>query len=129
MDKKSHILQLIPEQGFLPLFFYKDTEVSIEVLRALYRAGIRVSAARDDPVKCAALSQPSPGPVPDSRHVPPRSICFGADFQQIDPSLGTDLVDCRYCLAGDLFKHSPVPLRICVLQLAGRRDGRRAQSL
>jgi 2-dehydro-3-deoxyphosphogluconate aldolase / (4S)-4-hydroxy-2-oxoglutarate aldolase len=41
MDKKSHILQLIPEQGFLPLFFYKDTEVSIEVLRALYRAGIR----------------------------------------------------------------------------------------
>jgi 2-dehydro-3-deoxyphosphogluconate aldolase/(4S)-4-hydroxy-2-oxoglutarate aldolase len=34
-------LRLIPEQGVLPLFFYKDTEVSIEVLKALYSAGIR----------------------------------------------------------------------------------------
>src|SRR5215216_4744681 len=41
MDKKSEILRLIPEQGVLPLFFYKDTEVSIEVLKALYSAGIR----------------------------------------------------------------------------------------
>jgi 2-dehydro-3-deoxyphosphogluconate aldolase/(4S)-4-hydroxy-2-oxoglutarate aldolase len=41
MDKKSEILKLIPEQGVLPLYFYKDTEVSIEVLRALYNAGIR----------------------------------------------------------------------------------------
>ena len=41
MDKKSEILKLIPEQGVLPLFFYKDTEVSIEVLKALYSAGIR----------------------------------------------------------------------------------------
>ncbi|HEX6333120.1 MAG TPA: bifunctional 4-hydroxy-2-oxoglutarate aldolase/2-dehydro-3-deoxy-phosphogluconate aldolase [Flavisolibacter sp.] len=39
--KKQEILQLIPAQGVLPLFFYKDTAVSIEVLRALYRAGIR----------------------------------------------------------------------------------------
>ncbi|HEY9343267.1 MAG TPA: bifunctional 4-hydroxy-2-oxoglutarate aldolase/2-dehydro-3-deoxy-phosphogluconate aldolase [Hanamia sp.] len=41
MDKKNKLLQLIPEQGILPLYFYKDTEVSLEVLRALYRAGIR----------------------------------------------------------------------------------------
>jgi 2-dehydro-3-deoxyphosphogluconate aldolase/(4S)-4-hydroxy-2-oxoglutarate aldolase len=41
MDKKSEILKLIPEQGVLPLFFYKDTQVSIEVLKALYSAGIR----------------------------------------------------------------------------------------
>ena len=41
MDKKSEILKLIPEQGVLPLFFYKDTRVSIEVLKALYSAGIR----------------------------------------------------------------------------------------
>jgi 2-dehydro-3-deoxyphosphogluconate aldolase/(4S)-4-hydroxy-2-oxoglutarate aldolase len=41
MDKKNNLLQLIPEQGILPLYFYKDTEVSLEVLRALYRAGIR----------------------------------------------------------------------------------------
>ena len=41
MDKRSEILKLIPEQGVLPLFFYKDTQVSIEVLKALYSAGIR----------------------------------------------------------------------------------------
>jgi 2-dehydro-3-deoxyphosphogluconate aldolase / (4S)-4-hydroxy-2-oxoglutarate aldolase len=41
MDKKAEILKLIPEQGVLPLYFYKDTDVSIEVLRALYKAGIR----------------------------------------------------------------------------------------
>jgi 2-dehydro-3-deoxyphosphogluconate aldolase/(4S)-4-hydroxy-2-oxoglutarate aldolase len=41
MDKKSELLQLIPQQGILPLYFYKDTEVSLQVLRALYKAGIR----------------------------------------------------------------------------------------
>ena len=38
---KNELLKLIPAQGILPLYFYKDTEVSLEVLRALYRAGIR----------------------------------------------------------------------------------------
>lgn len=41
MDKKQEILKLIPEQGVLPLFFYKDPEVSIAVLKTLYEAGIR----------------------------------------------------------------------------------------
>jgi 2-dehydro-3-deoxyphosphogluconate aldolase/(4S)-4-hydroxy-2-oxoglutarate aldolase len=41
MNKKDKLLQLIPEQGILPLYFYKDTDVSLEVLKALYRAGIR----------------------------------------------------------------------------------------
>jgi 2-dehydro-3-deoxyphosphogluconate aldolase / (4S)-4-hydroxy-2-oxoglutarate aldolase len=41
MDQKATLLKLIPEQGILPLYFYKDAEVSLEVLKALYRAGIR----------------------------------------------------------------------------------------
>ena len=41
MDKKSELLRLIPEQGVLPLYFYKDTDVSIGVLKALFNAGIR----------------------------------------------------------------------------------------
>jgi 2-dehydro-3-deoxyphosphogluconate aldolase/(4S)-4-hydroxy-2-oxoglutarate aldolase len=41
MDKRSKLLQLIAQLGILRVFFYKDTEVSIEVLKALYRAGIR----------------------------------------------------------------------------------------
>jgi 2-dehydro-3-deoxyphosphogluconate aldolase/(4S)-4-hydroxy-2-oxoglutarate aldolase len=41
MEKKDAILALVPQQGILPLYFYKDTRVSIEVLKALYSAGIR----------------------------------------------------------------------------------------
>ncbi|HEY5370915.1 MAG TPA: bifunctional 4-hydroxy-2-oxoglutarate aldolase/2-dehydro-3-deoxy-phosphogluconate aldolase [Hanamia sp.] len=41
MNKKADLLRLIPEQGILPLYFYKDTEVSLQVLRALYNSGIR----------------------------------------------------------------------------------------
>ena len=29
------------KQGLLPLYFYKDTQVSLQVLRALYNTGIR----------------------------------------------------------------------------------------
>ncbi|MFC4874185.1 bifunctional 4-hydroxy-2-oxoglutarate aldolase/2-dehydro-3-deoxy-phosphogluconate aldolase [Negadavirga shengliensis] len=42
MEKKEDILKRIPEQGILPLYFDKSEEVSIEVLRALYDAGIRM---------------------------------------------------------------------------------------
>jgi len=41
MDKKTEIVGLVQQQGLLPLFFYKDAEVSVEVLRALYNAGVR----------------------------------------------------------------------------------------
>ncbi|MEO8721585.1 MAG: bifunctional 4-hydroxy-2-oxoglutarate aldolase/2-dehydro-3-deoxy-phosphogluconate aldolase [Ginsengibacter sp.] len=41
MNKKSDLLKLIPEQGVLPLYFYKDPDVSLQVLKALYNAGIR----------------------------------------------------------------------------------------
>src|SRR4028119_572653 len=41
MDKKAQILELVPRQGVLPLFFHKDAEVSVEVMKALYECGIR----------------------------------------------------------------------------------------
>jgi 2-dehydro-3-deoxyphosphogluconate aldolase/(4S)-4-hydroxy-2-oxoglutarate aldolase len=41
MSKKAELLKLIPEQGILPLYFNKDEETSIELLKALYSAGIR----------------------------------------------------------------------------------------
>ncbi len=41
MSKKNEILQAIKEQGILPLYFYKDTEVTINVLKALYKAGVK----------------------------------------------------------------------------------------
>jgi 2-dehydro-3-deoxyphosphogluconate aldolase/(4S)-4-hydroxy-2-oxoglutarate aldolase len=41
MDNKAAILNLIPEQGILPLYFNKDEDVSVNVLHALYAAGIK----------------------------------------------------------------------------------------
>ena len=41
MKDKSALLKLIPDQGILPLYFYKDAVVSVEVLKVLYAAGIR----------------------------------------------------------------------------------------
>ncbi len=41
MDTKNELLKLVAEQGVLLIYFYKDTYVRIEVLKALYSAGIR----------------------------------------------------------------------------------------
>jgi len=41
MLKKDELLSLIPQQGMLPLYFHKDTDTSIGLLKALYSAGIR----------------------------------------------------------------------------------------
>lgn len=41
MDKKAAILNLIQQQGMLPLYFNKDEAVSVAILHALYAAGIR----------------------------------------------------------------------------------------
>jgi 2-dehydro-3-deoxyphosphogluconate aldolase / (4S)-4-hydroxy-2-oxoglutarate aldolase len=41
MPDKNIVLQTIVDQSVLPLFFYQDPEVSLEIVRTLYRAGIR----------------------------------------------------------------------------------------
>lgn len=41
MNNKTEILNLISSQGMLPLFFYEDTEVTLNVLRSLYKAGVK----------------------------------------------------------------------------------------
>jgi 2-dehydro-3-deoxyphosphogluconate aldolase / (4S)-4-hydroxy-2-oxoglutarate aldolase len=42
MNKQNDIQQLIISQGLLPLFYHHEADVSIDVLRNLYAAGIRV---------------------------------------------------------------------------------------
>ena len=42
MDKKKKALNLIIEQGILPLYFHPNADVSAQILKAMYRAGIRV---------------------------------------------------------------------------------------
>ncbi len=41
MNKADHSLALLIQQGVLPLYFHPDPEVSLEVLKSLYAAGIR----------------------------------------------------------------------------------------
>ncbi|HEX4374688.1 MAG TPA: bifunctional 4-hydroxy-2-oxoglutarate aldolase/2-dehydro-3-deoxy-phosphogluconate aldolase, partial [Puia sp.] len=43
MNKKEEIKDLVIQQGLLPLYYNDSTEVSIEILRALYKAGIRIT--------------------------------------------------------------------------------------
>jgi len=42
MDRKKNTLNQIIEQGILPLYFHPDADVSVQILKALYNAGIRV---------------------------------------------------------------------------------------
>ena len=37
-----NIISIIKEQGLLPLYFHPDKEISLNILRALYNAGVRV---------------------------------------------------------------------------------------
>ncbi|MVN92068.1 bifunctional 4-hydroxy-2-oxoglutarate aldolase/2-dehydro-3-deoxy-phosphogluconate aldolase [Mucilaginibacter aquatilis] len=42
MKIKQQVLDSIITQGMLPLFFYADADVSVEITRTLYKAGVRV---------------------------------------------------------------------------------------
>jgi 2-dehydro-3-deoxyphosphogluconate aldolase/(4S)-4-hydroxy-2-oxoglutarate aldolase len=42
MKTKDESLNAIIQQGVLPLFYYNDIDVSMQVIRSLYKAGIRV---------------------------------------------------------------------------------------
>jgi len=42
MKEKQAVLDSIIRQGMLPLFFYEDAEVSLQIVRTLYKAGVRV---------------------------------------------------------------------------------------
>src|SRR5688500_3541836 len=42
MDKKELVLKSLLGQGMLPLFYHNDPQVSLEIVRTLYRAGVRV---------------------------------------------------------------------------------------
>jgi 2-dehydro-3-deoxyphosphogluconate aldolase/(4S)-4-hydroxy-2-oxoglutarate aldolase len=42
MKNKEAAIKVITDQGLLPLFYYEDPQVSLEIIRTLYRAGIRV---------------------------------------------------------------------------------------
>ena len=42
MYNTQQIIDAITKQGMLPLYFNADQHVSVEILRALYKAGVRI---------------------------------------------------------------------------------------
>lgn len=42
MNRKQMILDLVIEQGMLPIFYHPEADVSVQILKALYKAGSRV---------------------------------------------------------------------------------------
>lgn len=42
MKTKESSLKAITDQGILPLFYFEDAQVSLDIIRTLYQAGIRV---------------------------------------------------------------------------------------
>ena len=42
MDKKEEVINMIVRQGVLPLFYHADPDISVQILQAMYRAGIKV---------------------------------------------------------------------------------------
>jgi len=42
MDKRDAILVMLKQQGLMPLYFHADETVSIDVMNALYKAGVRL---------------------------------------------------------------------------------------
>lgn len=42
IKNKETTVQAIQQQGLLPLFYYEDPQISLEIIRALYKGGVRV---------------------------------------------------------------------------------------
>jgi len=42
IKNKETTIQAIQQQGLLPLFYYEDAQVSLEIIKALYKGGVRV---------------------------------------------------------------------------------------
>jgi len=42
MKTKAEAIKAITDQGLLPLFYYEDAQVSLDIIRALYKGGVRV---------------------------------------------------------------------------------------
>jgi 2-dehydro-3-deoxyphosphogluconate aldolase/(4S)-4-hydroxy-2-oxoglutarate aldolase len=104
MPKQETILKAIIRQGVLPLYFHPDAAVSIQVMRSLYEAGIRVieytnrgKAALDNLEKLKAAARKDcrgmllgMGTVTDGKTAE-RALQAGADFL-ISPGFAKDVL-------------------------------------
>ena len=41
MKTENEMIELVKSTGFLPLFYHQDPEISVDIIKALYTAGVR----------------------------------------------------------------------------------------
>lgn len=113
MSKTQKITDAIVAQGILPLYFNSSEEVSLEVLKAIYRAGIRATeytnrgdAALANFKKMVALRNAEMpdlllgvGTIKNMQHAKDY-MAAGADFL-VSPGYVPDVA--AYCVANDIF--------------------------
>ena len=108
MDKRSEIIQILNIQGLMPLFFNADIEISGNVLKALYTAGVRIVEYTNRGPEALAnfkiLKSLAENEMPDlflgigtikNNHQANLFIDAGADFL-ISPALAEDVFDAAY---------------------------------
>ena len=105
MDKQKKIVQLLNQQGLMPLFFDADSSKSIAVMEALYNGGVRLIeytnrgaealnnfvAMRKNAIKNYPDLFLGAGTIKDA-HTAQQFIEAGADFL-ISPALAMDVYD------------------------------------
>ncbi|HPG09994.1 MAG TPA: bifunctional 4-hydroxy-2-oxoglutarate aldolase/2-dehydro-3-deoxy-phosphogluconate aldolase [Chitinophagaceae bacterium] len=131
MSKTQQITESIIAQGILPLYFNSSEEVSLDVLKAIYRAGIKAveytnrgDAALDNFKKMAALRNAEMpgmllgvGTIKNMEHAK-NYMAAGADFL-VSPGFVPDVA--AHCVTNDIF-YAPgcmTPTEIIAAENAG----------
>ncbi len=131
MDRQASIIASIQQQGILPLFYHSDKQVCVEVVKALYAAGVRVieftnrgEAAYEN---FTALVQLKKKELPDlllavgtirTGEQANRFINAGADFL-ISPVFDADVCDAAYLQKVLWIPGCMTPTEIHVAERAG----------
>jgi 2-dehydro-3-deoxyphosphogluconate aldolase/(4S)-4-hydroxy-2-oxoglutarate aldolase len=105
MKNKQAVLDSILKQGMLPLFFYENAEVSLQVVRTLYKAGVRVmeytNRAKEAYENFVALKVAQESEMPDlylgigtikTREDAIKYVNAGADFI-VAPTVNADVAE------------------------------------
>jgi 2-dehydro-3-deoxyphosphogluconate aldolase / (4S)-4-hydroxy-2-oxoglutarate aldolase len=111
--KSNEILDLIKSQGVLPLYFHKDQEVSLEILKAVYSGGISVleytNRGEAAMANFKAMLQLRDEQMPDMKlgigtikdlDTAKKYLDLGADFI-VSPGFVEEVA--KYCVANDIF--------------------------
>ena len=131
MSKTQQIADAIVKQGMLPLYFNSSEEVSLDVLKAIYRAGIKAveytnrgDAALANFKKMVALRNAEMpglllgvGTIKNMQHATDY-VAAGADFL-VSPGFVPDVA--AYCVSNDIF-YAPgcmTPTEIIAAENAG----------